>query len=390
MSVLVSNFSTSENSSKANIDLSLCSPYSNFSNKQLDSIENLYDKLDNCGRIFKEFVTPEGIIKNLPVYCNNRSCSNPDCKDHRLYLYMRVHNSQIIALNKSMIKPKGWVFTGWKFDITKLNIEKFRIFIRKKLIFLFNILKEFSVSEYSVHMEIKFYKNTNDIYLHFHVVSAGFRDLRFIRKKWNRHITYEKAIKPKELGYYVSKYASKTPVLNTQYKLVFYHLVVYKTQMHRFSIKQGEILKSGWILLDILRFEIKSAYYRDSYKNPISRKKEYFEFLEKGPLMFKTMQTQLFGFKPIKQCLDISTKFGNPSYDSWCKSKDFVNRKNSYDYDKIDWMVRLEGEIDLRKSIVKKSKQMNIDFLSRLKEDVKTKAKNKAINRPLGVGFGCK
>ena len=123
---------------------------------------------------------------------------------------------------------------------------------------------------------------------------VGFKDLRFIRKKWDRQISFQYAIKPKTLGYYVSKYASKTPFFDYETNRQYYHLLVYKTQTHRFSCKPENIVLpySDWGCLDAVSYEVKRALYRDSYLNPNARNRYYFEYLEPKPDPTKT-----FSFK---------------------------------------------------------------------------------------------
>jgi len=283
----------------------LSSPYRNFSFSESEKIDSLNSRMERCGSDFKEYVSPLGEFKVLPVHCDNRACDKPECQKHRLYKYRRKHSGQINILNRSMRKPKAWVFTGWKFPIEKLD----RSFCRKKLVFLFKLLKSLSVSEFSVHMEVKVYpKNHRDFgrgYLHFHVVSAGFKDLRFIRKRWGRQVRYEEAIKPESLGYYVSKYASKTPFFDFEPYRWYYHLLVYKTQMHRFSCKPDDsFVKSDWVCLDSAINEARNCLYRSSYLNVNNRMSDknkgsllYFKILEPPP---KSNGLDDFGLEFIK------------------------------------------------------------------------------------------
>ena len=249
-------------------------------------LDILYEKLENCGEEEWEIIkSPTGEIFSKPVYCDNRCCNNPGCQKHRLYKYMREHQAQINETNKSMRKPKAWIFTGWK-----LEYPIDRKFCQKKLLFLFKLLsdcKRGSVSEFSIHMELKV--NDCNVYLHFHVVSGGIRDLRFVRHRWERVVRFEKAISPKDLAYYVSKYASKTPAFPSDLHLEFYHLAVYKLQMHRFSSKAKTLRPpSDYILMDMLVLECKYALMRDSYLNykvnpKAKRKNQYHPLLEKPP-----------------------------------------------------------------------------------------------------------
>ena len=203
---------------------------------------------------------------------------------HRLYLYLRNHLGQIKSLEDNVKSPLGWVFTGWKIPINELD----RDFCKNKLKLLFDILKEYSETPFSIHMEIKVYrKDSKDYgfcYLHFHVVCGRIRNLKKVRNLWNRQVKYEVAIFPKNLGYYVSKYASKSPVFDNEELREYYHCIVYKLQMHRYSIKKIEVeYESMYISMDSLKYEVKGCLYRDSWLNPNSKKKRYFKFLENNP-----------------------------------------------------------------------------------------------------------
>ena len=109
-----------------------------------------------------------------------------------------------------MKKPKGWVFSN-----VKLSYPVDRELAQAELRRLYRLLdkskhrKYGSNSLFSIHMEIKLRSDT--WYLHFHVVSGGISNLRFVRQQWGHQIMYENAISPIDLGYHVSKYASKVP-----------------------------------------------------------------------------------------------------------------------------------------------------------------------------------
>jgi len=137
-------------------------------------------------------------------------------------------------------------------------------------------------------MELKLYKDTDQAYLHFHVVSGGLRDYRHTVKIWNRVVKYEQALKPKYLASYISKYASKTPYFKDETAQDTYALLVHKTQMHRFSLNHKECIgyipdkiDTDFLNIDLLKLEVKSALIRDSYKNGKTRKKRYHDYLEK-------------------------------------------------------------------------------------------------------------
>lgn len=276
-SLIVPQYSQKER--KNPIFPSLSSPNRNFilsTQSNNSKIDNLYRKLAVCGTTSTEFVNIYNAdILDLPIYCDNRCCGNPDCKKHRLYKFQKTHGGQELALQKSMRKPKGWIFTGYKMPIENLTTD----FCRGQFLKLFHILKKQSLTEFSIHMEIKL-NSDGTAYLHFHCVMGGLKDFRFTEKLWGRHIRYELAIRPKELAYYVSKYASKTPIFYSEFQMVHYHQLVYKTQMHRFSCNDRIHLRSEWIPMELLRSEALSCCYRTSYLNPNSKKHHYYELLE--------------------------------------------------------------------------------------------------------------
>ena len=228
--------------------------YSSYS-----EVKNLFNKISNCGHSHYSLVNKAtGETCNLPIYCDNRICPNPECEKHRLYKYMKKHESQINEINKSMIKPKAWVFTTPR---KPYPID--REFCRNRYKLLMNLLnkKEHpsygSLSKYSIHMEIKPKPPNNRYpyetwYLHFHVVSSSIDNLRLIRKLWGYQIKYEYAISPKNLAYYVSKYATKKPSFPSKESLFQYALTVYKLKMHGFSCKgNNSKIKNDWVLYDI-------------------------------------------------------------------------------------------------------------------------------------------
>lgn len=293
------------------------SDYSNFRKPKITTyvkakniLLNARYRIKNCGKESTYYydLKNEDWIK-FPRVCDNRFCNNPQCQDHRLYKYMREHRPQIKALQGNIKKPKGWVFTGYKLRLKDLS----RDFIRYHTLRLYKILKNFAESEFSIHLEIKlypdFYKNDSSIcqkcksgcsrllgticknsgycFVHWHCAIGGVKDLRFVRKLWNRQISYEKAIKPKELGYYISKYASKTPVFANSYNQELYAILVYKTQMHRFSIRKKDCEKvvrfAKYVNWDIIEEEVRQAYMKDSYLNTGSEGNRYHQFLEEKP-----------------------------------------------------------------------------------------------------------
>ena len=229
----------------------LSSPFRNFTFENYPKLSSLHRKLSNCGSNFVTLLNKKtGEEISIPLFCDNRVCLNPDCQKHRLYKYMKAHSSQIAQLNEDMRKPKAWVFTD-----SKQPYPIDRRYAQKRLRLLHNLLskskhkKYGSNSMFSIHMEFKL--NPDSWYLHFHVTSGGITNLRFVRKIWGRVIRYETAISPIDLGYYVSKYASKVPSFPNKLAYLEYASAVYKLQMHIFSatIWPGAD-QSDWVILD--------------------------------------------------------------------------------------------------------------------------------------------
>jgi hypothetical protein len=163
---------------------------------------------------------------------------------------MHEHNRQICELNEDMRKPKGWVFSD-----SRLPYPINRFYCQERLKELNYLLdkgqhpKYGSNSKFSAHMEIKL--NEDSWYLHFHVASGGITNLRYIRKVWGKQIKYEDAINPIDLGYYISKYASKVPSFPSKEAYLEYASATYKMQMHRFSCKVAPVLReSPWVVLE--------------------------------------------------------------------------------------------------------------------------------------------
>ena len=227
----------------------LSSPYRNFTFLHYPILQKLHRKLSNCGQNSITFFNKKTLEEiEIPSFCDNRGCLNPECQKHRLYKFMRDHNSQIRALNKHMKKPKGWVFTTPK---QRYPIDRF--YCQEKFKELFYLLnkkkhKKFgSNSMYSIHMEIKLSKD--GWYLHFHGALGGITNLRLFRKYWGYQVKYEEAINPIDLGYYISKYASKMPSFPHQRAYLEYLSATYKLQMHRFNCEFERILKeSDWVI----------------------------------------------------------------------------------------------------------------------------------------------
>lgn len=227
---------------------------STFTSMSLSEGLSLYKKLANCGTqsvILYNPSTNETI--ELKTYCDNRSCLNPECQKHRLYQYMRKHSSQISKLNENMRKPKAWVFTDKRkpYPIDK-NYIKQRTKQLRNLLNRSKHPKYGSTSAYSYHLEIKIapsplYPDT--WYLHYHVVSGGMTDLKFMRSLWGAQIKYEDALNPNDLAFYVSKYASKVPSPDCLDHYLQYAQTVYKLKMHEFSTKGDTLPSSDWQLI---------------------------------------------------------------------------------------------------------------------------------------------
>jgi hypothetical protein len=245
---------------ESNLDLSsLVEP------KNSIKLGKVWSRINKCGESREEFVDYNNDIVELPVYCDNRACQNEHCKDHRLYKNMREHLGKINGLNKNIKSAKAWIFTDCKVPIDKLS----RNYLQKRILLLYKILdiknhrKYGSVTSYSIHMELKMYKmkhedcktcnnclegkkqgckigdncfQFNMVFVHFHVVSGGVKNLRLVRLLWGKVIRVEYAINRKRLGFYVSKYASKTPNFPSSVHADFYILFVYKLMMHRFNV----------------------------------------------------------------------------------------------------------------------------------------------------------
>jgi len=193
-----------------------------------------------------------------------------------------------------MKAPKGWVFTGWV--LNTWDSDKFKAFAREKMLKLYHILKDTkfgATTGFSIHMELKFNED-GTVYLHFHVVMGGIKcKISTMRSLWGRVVKYETAIFPDNVASYVSKYASKTPKFqNSDFNQDWYHLTVYKTQMHRFSISKNEAEKNpdilkpapgGFYPYSLLVSEVKWENFKDSYLNYKQDEKIYHPLLEPPP-----------------------------------------------------------------------------------------------------------
>jgi hypothetical protein len=226
-----------------------------YTEKIEERFQKVLNRIEDCGNEKVEVCNAYGDFREVVKYCDNRCCSESGCQDHRRFKYKRNHGEQIKTLDKSMKSPKAWIFTGWV-----LPYPLDRSFAQEKLNFLYKLLKDEkhgSITEFSIHMEVKLKENGG--YLHFHVVSGGVKDLRFVRQVWGRVVRFEYAIKDKALSDYVSKYASKTPFFESEDLRLYYLMFVYKLFMSRFSSGKSDYLKSGWYLVSQLEYEIYSC-----------------------------------------------------------------------------------------------------------------------------------
>lgn len=264
------------------------SPY--YKDLFLDNFAMIVDKkerLEECGSQKVELVRIDPVkVFEKPLYCDNRFCDDTDCQTHRRYKYIKEHFGQIVHLKRTIEKPKGYVATGWKIPLHCLD----RDFIKEKSKLLFNLLKKYSGTEFSMHLEIKVYPRCNEngnrnknygmCYIHYHIVS-GFIDIKGIQDEWGRKVRYEKAIKPHSLDWYVSKYASKTPFFDDDCLRDYYIVYTFKLIMHRYSVKKLDIRKdTNFILMENLIRDVKRELYKSSYKNAKSSDKYFFAILE--------------------------------------------------------------------------------------------------------------
>jgi len=240
-----------------------------FYRRNSGMLQYLDRRMVDCGNELVEFYdSGRNEFIELPVYCDNRSCLNVACQDHRGMLYKKNHRGQIAKLKSSIVKPKAWVFTTDRVD---MPVDKSRLrFHMKRLVAL---LRKYSVTEFSVHMEIKFDRKDKcydgKYYLHFHVVTGGVRDYRLVRKLWQFNVFYEKAIRYNNVAKYISKYASKVPNLPNEFCHHVYMVSCYKLQMHKFSCGRGDDLKvvPSFFMVDMLVREMNnvSKYNVDKY-----------------------------------------------------------------------------------------------------------------------------
>ena len=213
-------------------DDAFSSPIRNFTILELEKLAKINEKKAKCCVETHRFWDSNSNPVDFPVPCDNRSCTT--CSEHRLYKYRKEHKLQIDTLAKSIKNPKAFVWTGWVKPIEEFTRE----FCKSKLLKVFRLCKQFSRTEFSIHMEVKIKEdNPHYAYLHFHVVSGYIHKLRLVEALYGRYIKYEKALKYESLSYYVSKYASKVPMFFSNLQENKYTLLVYKLQMNRFSPK---------------------------------------------------------------------------------------------------------------------------------------------------------
>ena len=297
--------------------------------------EKIKEKIEKCGTEFAEFIRKDtSEIVEFLVYCDNRICQNEGCQDHREYKFKKQHREQEKALKFSMKSPKHWIFTTER----RLRLEEIDVYrVRSVLSKLFKLLKDQSLTEFSVHLEYKFHSD-NSVFIHFHVVCGGLKDYRYCVKRWGAHIRYQNKIDVEQLGYYVSKYASKVPKLYSEYQREKYLDIAYKEVMHRFSAKEDvEVFPSEYIRMEDLRREIKNCLYRDSYKNAKSEKRRYHSFLEVEPP--PEINLENFGLKIVEKLNlleDISID-QDPNYIFEPVGEKSKKLSFKIDYEKVDY-----------------------------------------------------
>ena len=229
---------------------SFSSPSSNFNIQQIEIIEKTNEKIKNCCKENIIFYDEKSNPVALPKTCNNRTCNNPECKRHREYLFRREHRAQLRANSKMIVSPKGWIATGYVIDIPQNSAEvrSQQQFAIKEFHRLYRLLMQFSRTTFSLHMELKFYpyghKNYGKYYLHFHFTSGYIHKMSLFQQRWGRWVKYEQAIVPENLDNYISKYSSKVPNFDSSYEREMYQVMVYKQQMHRFSVGKKEAIRS--------------------------------------------------------------------------------------------------------------------------------------------------
>lgn len=190
------------------------------------------ENVHNCGSSSVEFVSWNGGFFDMPKYCDNRVCDNPECQRHRGNLHVRNHRAQVEYLKKYIDSPKSFVFTGWRFDYTG---DDWRVFARSELVRLFVLLFRYCKTAFVIFMEFKL-KEDGSYYLHFHVVAGSVGDIRFMESLWGRKVRYEYPVKDDDsLFGYIRKYTSKTPYFVDEFAQLKYLQVVYKLQMARYS-----------------------------------------------------------------------------------------------------------------------------------------------------------
>lgn len=86
-------------------------------------------------------------------------------------MFFKNHLPQVNKIRENVIRPKSFVFTGWKLNYFEMDVDEIRDFMREKWSLLRKILDEYSSTDYSMHMEFKMYGgNHSDYgkgYLHF-------------------------------------------------------------------------------------------------------------------------------------------------------------------------------------------------------------------------------
>lgn len=234
----------------------------------VEKYERMRERIDKCSTEMVWLVSPESKQSEILNFCDNRICHKKECIDHRSYNHTRKHGKQIKDIQLTMRNPRAWVFTGWniKYPERVDEWENIRDFSRRKLSFLRSLLEDRvigCVSEYTINMELKMWRN--HCYLHFHVCMTGLKDIKKVRSLWSRQIKYQKALHRESLADYVSKYATKCQKFYSELHRYYYFIWSYKTYLQRFSIGKVNKKKSGWLHLGTI---INEAYKCAKYGYP--------------------------------------------------------------------------------------------------------------------------
>lgn len=229
-------------------------------------------------------------VVDYKQFCYNRICSDVECQRQRSRRFFKVHRYQIQYLMDSIRVPKAWVI-----GFPKVRAEEFR---REDVVRLTNMvykmLVEKSRTSFSQHFELKLFPAVCDpslgickkcskfkkggcvkggdcpwsgfVFPHFHCVSGSIDDIEEVMEELGCIIKYQAALDREGVVYYVCKYASKTPYFVDESARLYYHYLVYKNKMHKFSFRMNAVPK----VQPRFSYEwLKSWYdYDNSYVSP--------------------------------------------------------------------------------------------------------------------------